>query len=71
MDGHFDIYLNHLSPLQGYFLRRGGTSLGFDVNLPGEAIKLLGDWASDCYRRYIDVTLEARLKAMTVFTQNM
>ena len=21
MDGHFDIYLNHLSPLQGYFSR--------------------------------------------------
>ena len=52
-------------------LWRGGTSWAFKVNLPAEAIKLLGDWASDCFRRYIDVTLEACLKAMHIFTKFM
>ena len=27
-------------------------------------IKLLGDWASDCYKRYVDVSMEKRDDSM-------
>ena len=40
-------------------LCRGGASWAFQVNLPGKAVWLLGDWASESYLKYINVTLEA------------
>ena len=32
VDGHFDIYLNHLSPLQGYFLQRPPEIITFHIS---------------------------------------
>ena len=55
----------------GHCLRRGGCTWAFDINLPGKAIQLLGDWVSDAYLNCIDVSLEARLKAMAAFTNSL
>ena len=49
-------------------LRRGGTSVAFEANLPSLAIKTLGDWASDSYLTYIDITLDTRMKAWNLFS---
>lgn len=45
-------------------LRRGGASFAFESNLAAETIMLLGDWASDSFRRYIDQSLQQRIQAM-------
>ena len=44
-------------------LRRGGTLHAFNHDVPDNMIKILGDWAGNAYRRYIDLTVETRLKA--------
>ena len=49
-------------------LRRGGCTTAFEAGLPSLAIKALGDWALDAYLRYIDLTLETRLKALLLFS---
>ncbi len=43
-----DIGLDPLSFISHSF-RRGGTSWAFRVNVPGELIKVQGDWASSAY----------------------
>lgn len=47
-------------------LRRGGVTFAFDSDLSSETIKLLGDWASDSFRWYIDHNLQQRICAMTM-----
>ena len=32
-------------------------------------IQFLGDWASDCYKRYIDVTIDQRYDSMKAFVE--
>lgn len=49
-------------------LRRGGASFAFESNLAAETIMILGDWASDSFRRYIDHNLQQRIRAMTAIS---
>ena len=44
-------------------LRQGGCTHAFENNVPENTIKILGDWCSESYKRYIDLTVESRLKA--------
>ncbi len=44
-------------------LRRGGTTWAFKAQVLDQVIQLMGDWVSDAFRRYIDLTLEARTQA--------
>ena len=44
-------------------LRRGGCTAAFESGIPEITIKTLGNWASSANRRYIDCTLNNRLKA--------
>ena len=44
-------------------LRRGGTTHAFNNGVPEQTVKVLGNWASQCYRRYIEITVEMRLQA--------
>ena len=32
-------------------------------------IKLLGDWVSDCYKRYIDISMDQRYESMKAFVE--
>jgi hypothetical protein len=47
--------------ISAHSLRRGGATLSFACNIPAEQIKARGDWASNCYQRYIDITPEDNL----------
>ena len=49
-------------------LRRGGTTHAFNNGLPEQTIQILGNWASQCYRRYIEITVETRLQAIHVIS---
>ena len=49
------------SLISAHSLRRGGATLSFLCNVPAEQIKARGDWASDCYQRYIDISPEANM----------
>ena len=44
-------------------LHRGGCLHAFENSVPESAIMILGDWVSQRYCRYIDLTVETRLKA--------
>lgn len=53
----------------GHSFRRGGASLAFDCNLPPDYIKLLGDWRSNAYQRYLEPSTPAKLKLSSILAQ--
>ena len=50
-------------------LCREGATFAYQSNMEGEMIKLLGDWASDCYKRYVDVSINKRYDSMKTFVE--
>ena len=34
-----------------------------EAKLTGESLKILGDWASDAYLRYIDIDFQSRVES--------
>ena len=46
-----------------------GATFAYESNMEGEMIKLLGDWVSDCYKRYIDVSIDQRCDSMKAFVE--
>ena len=40
--------------------RRGGATFAFKAKVPGELIKTQGDWLSEAYLKYLDLSLENR-----------
>lgn len=48
-------------------LRRGGACHALQVRLVGEDLKILGDWASEAYMRYLDLSLQRRVHNMVRF----
>ena len=58
----------------GHSLRRGGASFALACNVPGDLIKLQGDWKSDCYQRYLDPDIQTNFfvaKAMSDKVQSL
>ena len=53
----------------GHSLRRGGTSMAFNRNLPEKTIMHMGGWSSDCYKRYIEIGVAAKIRTWTQFTK--
>ena len=53
-----------LSPhsFSSHSFRRGGASFAFGLGVPGEMIQSQGDWASECYKLYVDVSLDHRCR---------
>ena len=49
------------SAFSGHSFRRGGATFAFQAQVPGELIKLQGDWASEAYLQYLDFSLEEKL----------
>lgn len=45
---------------RGHSFRRGGTSWAFNVGVPGELIQVFGDWSSDAYKGYLDLSLDSK-----------
>ena len=66
----FVSHLRHLISLTGrdptgytgHSFRRGGATFAFQAGVPGELIQLQGDWRSDAYLRYLDFSLDSKLK---------
>ena len=63
--GHSD---KHYS---GHSFRRGGACFALKVGISGEIIKLLGDWRSDTYQRYLDTSVQTRLQAVTTLAKSL
>lgn len=45
--------------------RRGGATHCYAIGLSAESIKLIGDWSSSCYTRYIEKDFESRYKIVS------
>lgn len=52
-------------------LRRGGACHALEVGLMGEELKILGDWATDAYMRYLDLSLQKRVNSMVQFMHDL
>ena len=52
-----------------HLLRRGGATFAYESNIEGDMIKLLGDWSSEAYKRYIDVSMDKRYSSMKEFVE--
>ena len=50
-------------------LRRGGATFAYQSDMEGEMIKSLGGWASNCYKRYIDISMDKRYESMKAFVE--
>ena len=46
---------------RGHSFRRGGASWAFSCRIPEELIQGFGDWQSDTYKCYLDISLPLRL----------
>ena len=53
-----------------HLLRCGGSNHAFKTKIPDRTIKILGNWASDCYKRYIDLTIETCVEAWLSFSNS-
>ena len=49
--------------------RNGGASFLHNADVPAQMIKLLGNWASEVYLRYIDITLSKRVEMVSKFSE--
>ena len=66
---HFHQVLRHClsaigvpsSGFSSHSFRCGGATFSFSVGVPGELIQSQGDWASDCYKLYLDLSMRHRL----------
>ena len=47
---------------RGHSFPRGGTLLAFSSSMPGELIQVFGDWRSDAYKCYLDVSMPLKLR---------
>ena len=52
-------------------LRRGGATFAHQCNIESEMIKRLGNWASDAYKRYIDISMDDRYDSMKAFVEGL
>lgn len=52
-------------------LRRGGASWALKCGIGSEVIRILGDWRSDAYRNYLEVSLEDKLMHMKLFAASI
>ena len=50
-------------PLTPHCLRRGGLTWAHRAKLSGEALQILGDWASKAYMAYIDLDFDSRVES--------
>ena len=41
--------------------RRGGATWAFQSGVPGEMIQILGDWASDAYKKVLEFSMQDKL----------
>ena len=52
-------------------LHRGGCQWASQSAIPHHVIKILGDWKSQAYERYISMSLQERYDGMLLFNMSM
>jgi hypothetical protein len=52
-------------------LRRGAASWAFQAGLPGEIIQTMGDWRSDAYKIYLEITPESKFQYASKFSASL
>ena len=57
--------ISNAQSFRGHSFRRGAASWAFRWGVPGEIIQLYGDWSSDAYKLYLDLSLESKLTLKT------
>ena len=55
----------HANRYRGHSFRRGAASWAFSYSVPGELIRLYGDWSSDSYKLYLEFSLKSKLALAT------
>ena len=55
----------------GHSFRRGGASWAFKSGIPGELIQILGDWASDAYKRYLEFTMDNKISLAALLVKGL
>ncbi len=55
----------------GHSFRRGGASFALKVGIPGELIRAHGDWRSDAYLRYLDLSLQHRSQVSSLMVKGI
>ena len=53
----------------GHSFRRGSASWAIQNGIPGEIIKILGDWKSDAYLAYLSLSTVSKVKSIHQFSQ--
>ena len=53
--------ISNAQSFRGHSFRRGAASWTFRCGVPGEIIQLYGDWSSDAYKLYLEISLESKL----------
>ena len=61
----------HPSAFSPHSFRCGGATFAFDCGLPAEFIKLQGDWRSDAYLVYLELTDNQKRAAVAAMAQNL
>ena len=51
--------------------RRGGSTFAFQSRVPKDLLKLHGDWKSDCYQKYLSISLEDKLLVVAKMKENL
>jgi len=59
------------SAYAGHSLRRGGASWAFKCGAPGEFIKMQGDWKSEVYHRYLELSTESKALVALHMAKNL
>jgi len=59
------------SLFSSHSFRRGGATWAFRAQVPGELVKVHGDWRSDAYLKYLDFSLDQRLLVAQAMVQGL
>lgn len=51
--------------------RRGGATWAFRRNVPEHLIQVLGDWHSDAYKQYLDISVDQRLQVFNLMAAGL
>lgn len=76
---NFSAFIKRAIGLQGldsrlfspHSFRRGGASFAFSCSIPSELIQRLGDWRSDAYLVYLEMTSDQKVKASNIMAQRV
>lgn len=55
--------------LTPHSMRRGGSTYAHRINISADAVQLIGDWASDAYKRYYTWSFKKRYDALKVMAE--